>query len=295
MRPVLLSQARLAIKPAAQSVLRIRTSISVYAAPHIYEFKSCRALASLPRGHPHDAVSQLSTEVLRFRLEALNLPISGSCPQLIRALRAAMSGAETPSSGHPHATASGRVRKRRRSARSHASRSSPAVLPHQDVPPPVPEDETGSLSDAASSLGDIGDQLGRVDAGVFTPAQLAAIQQTVTESVQVFMTSLASTPRRPREAAQPPRQSRVGSASRLGLTRPLDRTLEERILRGEYIDFACLLPDSLAQPQTPDLQWRLDQSPSSSGSPLSMVRRKKPVVDTFQKWLDVYTTYCWCS
>ena len=148
------------------------------------------------------------------------------------------------------------------------------------------------LSDAASSLGDIiGDQPERVDTGVFTPEQLAAIQQTVMESGQVAMTSLASTPRRPCEAAQPLRQSRVGSASSLGLTRPLERTLEERTLCGEYIDFACLLPDSLAQPKTPDLQLRLDQCPSSSGSPLSMVRRKKPVLDTFQKWLDAYITY----
>ena len=44
MRPVLLSQARLAIKLAAQLVLRIRTSISVYAASHIYEFPEAGAI-----------------------------------------------------------------------------------------------------------------------------------------------------------------------------------------------------------------------------------------------------------
>ena len=56
--------------------------------------------------------------------------------------------------------------------------------------------------------------------------------------------------------------------------------------------FQSLLPDSPAQPQVPELQLRLDDSsPGSHSSPLSMVRKRKPVIDTFRKWLDAYTTY----
>ena len=52
-----------------------------------------------------------------------------------------------------------------------------------------------------------------------------------------------------------------------------------------------LLPDSLTQPQTPDIQLWLDDSVPSSSAPLTMVRKRKPVIDTFHKWLDAYTTY----
>ena len=145
-----------------------------------------------------------------------------------------------------------------------------------------------ALYDDASSLDDILE--GQADT-VFTPAQLSAIQATVYESVQAAISSLSGTDSRVPVAVQPRPQLREGSASPLGLTRPLDRNMQERIVRGEYIDFASLLPDSLAQPHTPELQLRLDATASSSGSPLSMVRRKKPVVDSFHKWLDAYTTY----
>ena len=85
---------------------------------------------------------------------------------------------------------------------------------------------------------------------------------------------------------------RAGTATPLGLHRPLERSLKDKILRGEFIDFIFLLPDSLTQPQIPELQLRLDDlSPGSFSSPLSMVRKRKPVIDTFHTWLDAYTTY----
>ena len=74
-----------------------------------------------------------------------------------------------------------------------------------------------------------------------------------------------------------------------GLNRPLDKALEDRILRGEYVDFSLLLPETLYQTQTPSLQLCYKESPPGSlGSPLTVVKRKKPVVDSFQKWLDVF-------
>ena len=44
--------------------------------------------------------------------------------------------------------------------------------------------------------------------------------------------------------------------------------------------------------QVPALQLcQEDSSPGSRGSPLTLVGRKKPVIDTFQKWLDAFTAY----
>ena len=52
------------------------------------------------------------------------------------------------------------------------------------------------------------------------------------------------------------------------------------------------MPDTLYQSQTPGIQLRLDDSSSGPmGSPVTTVRKKKPVIDTFPKWLDAYMTY----
>ena len=87
-----------------------------------------------------------------------------------------------------------------------------------------------------------------------------------------------------------PRPSNV--ATPVGLNRPIDRNLQDKILRGEYIDFSLLLPDSLDRSQSPALQLRYeDSSPGSQGTPLTLVKRKKAVIDTFHKWLDAFTFY----
>ena len=76
----------------------------------------------------------------------------------------------------------------------------------------------------------------------------------------------------------------------MGLNRPLEQNLQDKILQGEYIDFSLLLPDSLARPQAPDIQLRVDDSIPGS-SPVTMVRKRKPVIDSFHKWLDAFTAY----
>ena len=85
-----------------------------------------------------------------------------------------------------------------------------------------------------------------------------------------------------------------GTATPLGLQRPLEKSLEDKILRGEYVDFTLLLPDSIAHPppQSPSVQLQVeDSAPGSFTAPVTMVRRKKPVIDNFHKWLDAYTSY----
>ena len=76
------------------------------------------------------------------------------------------------------------------------------------------------------------------------------------------------------------------------MQRPLDKLLEDKILRGEYVDFTLLLPDSIAHPQSPEVRLRVeDLSPGSQTAPITMVRKQKPVIDNFHKWLDAYTSY----
>ena len=130
----------------------------------------------------------------------------------------------------------------------------------------------------------------------FTPAQLASIESRVQSSVDRALQSFFISAILPFMGATPPYSGieprRAGTATPLGLHCPLERSLEDNILRGEFIDFTLLLPDSLSQPQVPELQLRLDDlSPGSLSSPLSMVGKRKPVTDTFHKWLDAYITY----
>ena len=133
----------------------------------------------------------------------------------------------------------------------------------------------------------------------FTPGQLAAIQQTVQQSVaealhnqrsQAVSDTAQSFHSFP-SSSSGPQQRRPGTATPLGFQRALEKSTEEKILRGEYIDFALLLPDSLSQPQVPELQFRFDDSGPAPSSRMTMVRKRKPIIDNFHKWLDAYTTY----
>ena len=89
---------------------------------------------------------------------------------------------------------------------------------------------------------------------LFTPAQLSAIQDTVLSSISVALANL------PRSGnllldlmSSSTRSHHVSNmATPLGINRPLDKTLEDKMLRDEYVDFASLLFHILYQPQSPD-------------------------------------------
>ena len=111
----------------------------------------------------------------------------------------------------------------------------------------------------------------------FTPAQLATIESTVQSSVDGALQSFSISANLPFMGATPSyggtQPRRPGTATPLGLHRPLERSLKDKILQSEFIDFTLLLLDSLTQPQVPELQLRLDDlSPGSLSSPLSKVR-----------------------
>ena len=135
----------------------------------------------------------------------------------------------------------------------------------------------------------------RLTRGIPLPL-LATIESTVQSSVDRALQSFSISANLPFMGATPSysgtQPRRPGTATPLGLHRPLERSLKDKILRSEFIDFTLLLLDSLTQPQVPELQLRLDDlSPGSLSSPLSKVRKRKPVIDTFHTWLDAYTTY----
>ena len=129
---------------------------------------------------------------------------------------------------------------------------------------------------------------------IFMPAQLAAIQDIVSSTVQAALSSFPSCEAPARmyldQSTPSPRSQNV--ATPLGLNHPLDKSLKDKILSGEYVDFCLLLPDMIYQSQSPTLQLCYEESsPDFQGFLLTLVKQKKPVIDSFQKWLDAFTTY----
>ena len=261
-------------------------------------------------------LSGLNSEVLKLRLGALNLPVTGSRGQLQNRLKRALLG----NSAKPRRNTAKSKQPKRTSSRSHVNarpgrstsqnnvdrrntagetetfpiRQNSAAIVSQDQ-----EQEDSALSDHASlsSIEDMIESDLEIDTDSqqntsFSSAQRSAIEEIVSRSVHTALNAFST----PTSALNPLASNQTsctpGTASPLGLSRPVDRSLEDKILRGEYVDFALLLPDNLYQSQTPEIQLRLDDSSSGPmGSPVTMVRKKKTVIDTFQKWLDAYMVY----
>ncbi|XP_068725526.1 uncharacterized protein [Montipora capricornis] len=252
-------------------------------------------------------LSKLSSEVLQLRLQALNLPITGSKAQLAARLATALFGnpstavarGKKPSPTAKKAT-SGRRRSSSKAVRARATSNNPVqTAPNTFAPAHVRdiEDSAQSDEDSSSSIGELFDHpatpVENPDGSTpLSLAQRAAIEEIVAETVSNAFEAFR-TPARPESSPQAVLRPRTpGMASPLGLSRPVDRNLEDRILRGEYVDLALLLPESLNEPQTPELQLRLDDSAlGPMGSPVTMVRKRRPTIDSFQKWLDAYTAF----
>ncbi|KAL9976744.1 hypothetical protein ACROYT_G014073 [Oculina patagonica] len=173
----------------------------------------------------------------------------------------------------------------------------PAVPPASTVEQLASHEEDGNFSDAGSSVDDLlSAPVVPTDTAeqLFTPAQLLAMQDTVSSSITAALSNLPCSGNPPLDLASSSLRSRHASnvVTPLGINRPLDKTLGDKILGGEYVDFTLLLQDILYRPQSPDIQhWFEDSSPGALGSPLTLARKKKPVVDTFHKWLDAFTSY----
>ena len=245
-------------------------------------------------------LSSLTSEVLRLRLQALSLPIDGSRQQLISRLKAALTHTNRPA----RATANRATKPSRHTRRAKSSNAQKRVNPSAEDPTEsadenrsADEDNAMLLDDGASSLDDLMSETSNAapksPASPFSDDQLRVLQHTVELSIEQALRNVRGQPDVPPAIPHALPSSRpAGTASPLGLHRPLDRSLEDKILRGEYVDLSLLLPDSLTHPQAPALQFRLeDSAPGSTGTPLTMVRKKKAVIDSFHKWVDAYTTF----
>ena len=235
-----------------------------------------------PRSHPrpattvrNDDLTKLSGEVLRLRLEQLNLPITGTRPRLIERLRAPT----TPAPARP----------KRRPSRGRGNKNVAAPVSHPRVhtrkprtveaPEPTAEgqlsDSDEYVSDAGSSVGELfeermedfePDQAHDRDL-VFTPAQLAAIQDTVSSTVQAALSSFPNCEAPARmyldQSTPSPRSQNV--ATPLDLNRPMDKSLEDKILR----DFCLLLPDTIYRSQSPPCSCATKSPPQAPRAPRS--------------------------
>ena len=181
------------------------------------------------RARRTENLASLSSEVLRLRLQALNLPITGSKSQLSKRLQAALQGTQ-----HRQQETSGRVQ--RQKSKSHAARSRPVDrTENASKPDSIDVDDRDELASVSSfdlyedlpnsnTLDDAMDQ----PPAPFTAAQLATIRETVQRSVAEVLSQRPSFP----EPSQPLQGlgvtsssapvRRPGSANPLGLQPALD-------------------------------------------------------------------------
>ena len=234
-----------------------------------------------------------------MRLQALNLLVSGSHQQLISRLKSPLKS-QTTRAGRAMPVRPGRSTRRKEHSNAASATAQPTALSSEhdsnsDGNSLSMEDSSPSLDDLLSlqersALPPAGNSVVPPQADtLFSDSQLCVLQQTVQAAVQNahFQQEHVNE----HHDSSPP-VCPTGMASPLGLQWPLDCSLEEKILRGEYVDFALLLSDSLTHPQAPTLQFRLeDSSPGSTGTPITMVHKKKPVIDSFHKWVDAFTTF----
>ena len=244
-----------------------------------------------------DDFKNLSSKVLHLRLQNLNLPITGSHARMLERLRLATNSAPAVVQRHPRGRPhNGRVHKNKPSSNVRVRPRPQPIVPTEQADVETHSSDEDGQSDVDSAVDELFEDVEPqiLQDVVFSPTQMSAIQETVSTSVnealRVFNNHEAQARFSDDLRTLSPRS--VNTATPLGLHRPLEKSLEDKILRGEYIDFCLLLPDFMYRSQAPALQLRYeDSSPGSQGSPLTLVRRKKPVIDTFQKWLDAFTAY----
>ena len=219
--------------------------------------------AATGRARKQDNLSSLSTEVLRLRLQALNLPITGSKADLVSRLQAVQ---------HPRAaprTKPGRVQKRSaRQRKDRPAESQPAVAVAVDFDGDASEVSSGSSVADLDDLLDFPQSGSRADQETspssqpFTETQMAAIQDTVRSSLEQALQSFPFQPTyltnaTPATSNLP--QRRPGAATPLGLTRPLDKSLTDKVLRARTTAKA-----TAPVPTRPARSPRVDPSASAS-------------------------------
>ena len=224
-------------------------------------------------------LSKLSSEVLQLRLQALNLPITGSKAQLAARLATALFG--NPSNAVARGktlspTAKKAIPRRRRSSsnavRARATSNNPVqTAPNRDI-----EDSAQSDEDSSSSIGELFDHpatpVENPDGSTpLSLAQRAAIEQIVAETVSNAFEAFR-TPERPESSPQATLRPRIpGMASPLGLSRPVDRNLEDRILRENLAESSPPYASTSTSPQDAGAATVATRTSAAAVSPATML------------------------
>ena len=193
-------------------------------------------------------LSKFTSEVLRLRLQTLNLPITGSKGQLL----AGSCEHNSVQSSRPKRRP-GRPPQRIRSRANDTATQLPSaeaggIDARQARRLSIPEDRA-SLSSIEDMLqSDAEDKPFKSNQSTnqrdtLSPAQRSALEDIVSQSVHSALNAF-----RPHSPFSPPPANQTlavsGMATPLGLSWPLDRNMEDKIFRGEYADLALLLPDN---------------------------------------------------
>ena len=202
-----------------------------------------------------DDFASLSTEVLRLRLQAPSLPITGGKAALISRLNLATKQPRAILTQQAGCARTKRLAQKSQPVR--ATSNAPGESRHEQANLGDPVDHSSSLA-SGGDLDELMEDFSLDESpdpaptGLFTdPLPLAAIHDTVRSSLDQALQSFPWTlghDTQPNTFINTNR--RLGSAAPVGLNRPLEPHLQDKILRGEYIDFSLLLPDSLARPSS---------------------------------------------
>ena len=209
-----------------------------------------RKQVSNGRPRKQNDLASLSTKVLRLCLQALNLPITGGKATLIPRLNLAIGTKQPRSTSNSQA---GHIQMKRLAPRSRPVRATLTAAPAESSTKQANLENPGDDSSNVMSGGDIDeimeefssdDSPDPVQVGPFTAAQLPAIQDTIRslldQSLQSFPWSLG-------HDQQPGTfntlHRRPGSASAVGLDRPLEQNLQDlQFSRVSTLIFLCCSP-----------------------------------------------------
>ena len=179
----------------------------------------------------------LSSEVLRLRLQSLNLPITGSRTCLVERLRVATNSAPAATPGRSRGRAqNGRVPKEKPLASN--VRVRPRPQPNVPAEQAVDVETRSSDEDEQSDMNSAVDELFEDFApqvpkdAVFSPAQMSAIQETVSTSVNEALRLFHNHEAQARfpDDLRTPGPRMPNTATPLGLHRPLEKSLEDKRL-----------------------------------------------------------------
>ena len=209
-----------------------------------------RKQVSNGRPRKQNDLASLSTKVLRLCLQALNLPITGGKATLIPRLNLAIGTKQPRSTSNSQA---GHTQMKRLAPRSRPVRATLTAAPAESSTKQANLENPGDDSSNVISGGDIDEIMEEfssddsphpVQVGPFTAAQLPAIQDTIRslldQSLQSFPWSLG-------HDQQPGTfntlHRRPGSASAVGLDRPLEQNLQDlQFSRVSTLIFLCCSP-----------------------------------------------------